>query len=475
MSAHYRLVENYNERDQVRIPPQSIEAEQSVLGGLMLAPTTLWKVTDRLTAADFYRRDHQHIFQAILALADKQQPYDAVTLGDWFESQGLAEQVAGGAYLIELASTTPSAANIVAYAEIVAGKAMQRRLIEAGTEIIADGFDPQGRDVAEVLADAQSRIVELQPKQRGGLQRAGDSLGEWYTDLQRRYDAGDRMTGMPTPWHEINIATHGLQSGELTLIAARPSMGKSVMCLQLATFGALRGKRVAFFSLEMTRAQIHRRNIAALSSVPHDWLLAPHDGEDHWGAMASAIRELKGASLYVDDTSDLTIAQVMARARMLHLQEPVDLLVIDHIHDFKIRADQARFEYGRIAQGIKTLAKEFNCPAVGLAQLNRNVTARADKTPTLSDLRESGELEQKGDLILFLHREDYYDANAMPGVVKVIIAKGRDIEAGKTIHLRNDYAHMALRDWEGPPPVAPAQSAQARKRADRWGPLAAGV
>lgn len=467
MNAQLRPVPDYDAVGSARVPPQSINAEQSVLGGLMLSPSSLWKVSDLLTEQDFYRRDHQLIYRAILELADKKQPYDAVTLGEWFEAQGLAEQVADCAYLIELASTTPSAANIGAYAEIVAGKALQRRMIEAGTEIVAAGFDPQGQDVAEMLADAQARIVELQPKQRGGLQRAGDSLGEWYTDLQRRYEAGDRMTGMPTPWCELNKATHGLQSGELTLIAARPSMGKSVMGLQLATFAALRKKRVALFSLEMTRQQCHRRNIAALSNVPHDWLLAPHDGEDHWGAMASAIRELKALNLYIDDTSDLTIAQVMARARILHLQEPLDLIVVDHIHDFKINAKEARFEYGKIAQGLKTLAKEFNVPVVGLAQLNRNVTGRADKTPNLADLRESGELEQKGDLILFLHREDYYDANAMPGVVKVVLAKGRDIEAGKTIHLKNDYAHMALRDWEGSLPFMPTHAKQ-KTTADRW-------
>lgn len=473
MNAQLRYIPEPDPRDvtQLRVPPQSVEAEQAVLGGLMLAPTALWRVADLLTAADFYRRDHQLIFQAITELADKKQPYDAVTLGDWFEAKGQAEQVAGGAYLIELASTTPSAANIVAYAELVAGKALQRRLIDAGTEIVAAGFDPQGQDVAEILADAQSRIVELQPKQRGGLQNSADSLNDWYEDLQRRYAAGNRMTGLETPWCELNKATHGLQSGELTLIAARPSMGKSIMGLQQAAFSALRGKRVAYFSLEMTKQQCHRRNIAALGNIPHDWLLAPHDGDDHWGGMASAIRQLKGTKLYVDDTADLTIAQVMARARMLHLQEPIDLLVVDHIHDFKIKADQARFEYGRIAQGLKTLAKEFNCPVIGLAQLNRNVTSRGDKTPNLSDLRESGELEQKGDLILFLHREDYYDASAMPGVVKVILAKGRDIEAGKTIHLRNDYAHMALRDWEGALPFIPAseERTRAKRSADRWG------
>lgn len=451
--------------EAVRVPPQSVQAEAAVLGGLMIAPKTLPIVQELVATEDFYRADHQAIYRAILALSDARKPFDAVTVMDWLEANG------GGAepgYLIELATTTPSAANVKAYATIVADKAILRRLIDAGTGIVNDGYAPEGRDTADILADAQAAIVAMQPKQRGGLQVAGDSLGDWFNDLQRRYESGDRITGMPTPWHAVNAHTHGLQSGELCILAARPSMGKSIAGLNIALFAALRGKRTALFSLEMTRRQINRRNIASLADVPHDWLLAPHDGEEeYWNRVSSALEQIKPAKLYVDDTSDLTIGQVMARARSMHLQEPVELLVVDHIHDFKIKAEQARFEYGRIAQGLKTLAKEFNCPVVALAQLNRNVNQRSDKRPNMADLRESGELEQKGDLILFLHREDYYDANThLKGVVELIVAKGRDIEAGKTIHLSNDYAHMALRDWDGPIPQAPVVTQS--KRSERW-------
>lgn len=457
--------------EQVRVPPQSIEAEQAVLGGLMLAPKALCRVRDLLTEGDFYRRDHQLIYHAICELADATppKPFDPVTLVDWFKAQGLDEQVQGGAYVVELANNTWSAANIVAYAQIVADKATLRRLIDVGTEIVNDGFQPEGRSTEDILANVQSAIVAMQPKQRGGLQPAADSLNDWFEDLQRRYEANDRMTGLPTPWHEVNQHTHGLQPGELCLLAARPSMGKSIAGMNLALFSALRGKRTAVFSLEMNRRQIHRRNIASLSNVPHDWLLAPHGGEEeYWDRVASAVKQIKSAKLHIDDTADLTIGQVMARARTLHLQEPIELLVVDHTHDFKIKTDQARFELGRVAQGLKTLGKEFNCPVVALAQLNRNVNNRADKRPNMADLRESGELEQKGDLILFLHREDYYDKEThLRGVVELIVAKGRDIEAGKTIHLRNDYAHMALRDWEGPLPIAPIVSKP--KTADRWG------
>lgn len=463
-----------NPVEALRVPPQSMESERAVLGGLMIAPKSLWRVQELLSDSDFYRRSHGLIWRGINELAEKKQPFDAVTLADWFAAKGLLDEVEQGAYLVELASTTPSAANVVAYAEIVRDKALLRQMIDVGTGIANEAFSPAGRDTLDLLADAQSAIVAMQPKQRGGLQVAGDSLGDWFEDLQRRYEVGDRITGMVTPWCEVNKATHGLQPGELCLLAARPSMGKSVAGLNLALFAALRQKRVALFSLEMTRRQINRRNIASLSDVPHDWLLAPSKGDEdaelYWDRVTDALRQIKPARLYVDDTADLTIGQVMARARTLHMQDPIDLLVVDHIHDFKIKADQARFEYGRIAQGLKTLAKEFNCPVVALAQLNRNVNTRADKRPNLADLRESGELEQKGDLILFLHREDYYDKDThLRGVVELIVAKGRDIEAGKTIHLRNDYSHMALRDWEGPLPSAPVIETKAKRTASRWG------
>ncbi|MBV7475371.1 replicative DNA helicase [Pseudoxanthomonas sp. PXM05] len=458
--------------EEARVLPHRIDAERAVLGGLMLAPEALWQVQAILTPEDFYRQDHQMILRGIEALAERKKPFDAVVLADWFESLGQAELVDNGAYLTELSCTTPSAANIVAYAEIVAEMALRRRVIEVGTEIVGQGFDTTSGDAGEVLANAQVRVSALLPKQRGGLSLASDSLKDWFKDLERRFEAKGGITGTPWPWSAVNAATHGLQDGELTLIAGRPSMGKSIAGLNLALMNACRGVRTAVFSLEMSRAQINRRNIASLGNVPHNWLLAPSEDEDHWGAVSAALRQLKEASLYVDDTPDLTIVQLMARARSLHMKERIRLLVVDHIHDFKVKAQEARFEYGRIAQGMKTLAKEFNCPVVGLAQLNRALATRTDKRPTMSDLRESGELEQKADVIAFLHREDYYNRETyLKGVVELIIAKGRDIEAGKTIYLRNDFAHMALRDWEGEVPVAELSPAK-RAAGERWGKVA---
>lgn len=444
-----------------RVPPQSVTAEQSVLGGLMIRAEAWPLVSDLLTDADFYRRDHALIWRAISEMAGKGRPFDAVTLGEWFESQGQAELVAGGAYLVELASTTPSAANIAAYAEIVRDKSILRRLIEAGTGMVDDGFQPAGRDVSEILSSATRAVSELQPAQRGGLRLAADTLSPWFERFTALYERGDRLTGMATQWAEFNSATHGLQPSTLYLIAARPSMGKSVFGLNLAMFAALRGQTVGLFSLEMSVFDCHNRNVSALSGVPHDWLVSPDKSADdeYSTRMMPAIRDLKGAPLFIDDTASLTVRQFEARARRMHQRQPLGLLVVDHIHDFRIDPKLARFEYGAIAQAGKNLAKEWGIPVVMLAQLNRNVTGRSDKRPTLGDLRESGELEQKGDVICFLHREDYYDTpdkqTHLQGVVELHFAKGRNIRAGERINLRNRFDVMRLDDWEGDLPSAP--------------------
>ena len=457
LSALYR---NDSRVEQLRVPPQSTQAEQAVLGGLMLRAEAWPLVADLLTDEDFYRRDHALIWQAIRALAEAGKPFDAVTVGEWFEAKGEAATVENGAYLTQLASTTPSAANIVAYAEIVGEKSRLRKMIGLGTDLVNDGFQPEGRTFAEILSGAQQRIVELQPAQRGGLQHVSESMGAWFARFNDLYESGQRMTGLPTPWAEFNRVTHGLQPKNLYLIAARPSMGKSVVGLSLALFSALRGKTTGFFSLEMGRDDCHNRNVSSLSGVPHDFLVAPSkkdDEQDVYSArMYSAIRDIQKSPLYIDDTPSLTVRQFEARARRMHQRNPLDLLVVDHIHDFAIDPKLARFEYGVIAQACKNLAKEWHIPVIALAQLNRNVTGRGDKRPTLADLRESGELEQKGDVIVFLHREDYYDENThLKGVLEMHFAKGRNLRAGERISLRHRFDMMRVEDWDGDFPQAP--------------------
>jgi replicative DNA helicase len=449
----------------VRMPPHSVEAEQAVLGGLMLAPQAWSLVSDVLTDEDFYRRDHKRIFRSIRELAETGKPFDVVTLGERFEAHGELELVGDGAYLIELASTTPSAANVAAYAEIVREKATRRKLVGYGMNVADAAFACDGRDVAELLTEAGQQLGEMQPAQRGGLMLAADSLKSWFSEFTARCEIGARITGLPTPWHDFNEATHGLQPSTVYVIAARPSMGKSVAGLNIATFTALRGKTVGLFSLEMSQHDCHTRNIASQAEVPHDWLMTPANATDegYTARMLPVIADLKAAPLYIDDTAGITVRQFEARARRLHYRTPLDLLLVDHIHDFKIDAKQARFEIGAIVQAGKTLAKEWGIPVVLFAQLNRNVAGRAERRPTLTDLRESGEIEQKADVIAFLHREDYYDTpeskTHLQGVVELHIAKGRNVRAGARINLRNRFDQMRLDDWEGPLPQAPVQEA----------------
>lgn len=439
--------------EHLRVPPHAIDAEQNVLGGLMLANDQLPKVSDWLAPEDFYRQQHQEIYRAILAL----KTVDPITLGDWFEAQGKAELVENGAYLGDIASRTASAANVVAYAEIVKQKSQLRQAIEIGHELQSAGFQPEGRGADEIAADATRRLQEIRGSTKGGgLLLASDGLNDWYEDLIRRYEQDSCVTGLPYPWAAVNAVTHGLQPGELTIIAARPSMGKSIMGLNLALMTALRGDNTALFSLEMTTRQVNRRNISALESVPYSWLLAPGKDQsdiDWTPHVSNAIRQLKGASLLIDESAGLSIDKIVARARRAHMQKPIKLLVLDHMHEVALPGKRdTRFEVGAIADAGKMLAKEFDCPAVWLAQLNRSLENRADKRPTMADLRESGEIEQKADVIWFLYREDYYqrtNTNWTPRHdVELILGKGRDLEVGAPIVLREDYRHMALRDWD---------------------------
>ena len=440
--------------------PHSPDAERAVLGAVMLSPNAWVRVMDLLTEDDFYLHSHKLIWRAIVSCAEQKRPFDAVTLMDWFSSSDQGKYVGNGSYLIELASQTPSAANIQAYAEIVSEMSMRRRLAGFGREATSAATAQDGRSISEILTAVGQQFAAIQPVQQGGLQLAANSIKSWWDEITHRYAQKTHITGLPTQWKKLNQAIHGLQPATLYLIAARPNMGKSVAGLNLAMFTALRGQTVGLFSLEMGQHDCHTRNVSALGNVPHDWLLAPGetaDSELYFARLLPTITKLKSAPLYIDDTPSLTVTQFEARARRMHYKTPLDLLIVDHIHDFKIDAKQARFEFGAIAQAGKTLAKEFNIPVVMLAQLNRNLTNRTDcRRPTLADLRESGELEQKADVVLFLHREDYYDTpdkkTHLQGVVEMHIAKGRNIKSGERIYLCNRFDEMRLDDWEGPLP-----------------------
>ncbi|OHE83272.1 MAG: replicative DNA helicase [Lysobacterales bacterium RIFOXYA1_FULL_69_10] len=424
--------------DQLRVPPQSVEAEQAVLGGLMLAPDAYDRVADQLNDQDFYRRDHQLIFRAIRELAEKGKPFDAVTLGEWFESMGQSELVAGGAYLIELASTTPSAANIVAYAEIVRDKAVLRQLIEVGTTIVNDGFQPDGRESGEILASAEQQvfaIAEAGAKGKTDFTAMNKALSEAFDVLQTRYAAGGSVTGLPTGYTEFDEMTAGLQPTDLLILAARPAMGKTTFALNIAEHAAIRTKKaVAVFSMEMSASQLALRLISSNGRVNAQRLRSGQLEDEDWSRVTSAIRMLKEAKIFIDDTPGLSPEALRAKARRLKREHDLGLVVIDYLQLMSVPGNNENraTEISEISRGLKHLAKELNVPVIALSQLNRSLETRADKRPVMADLRESGAIEQDADVIVFIYRDDYYNKENSPdkGLAEIIIGKQRNGPTG---------------------------------------------
>lgn len=434
----------------LRSPPCSIDSEQAVLGGLMLAPDALVQVMGMLVPEDFYRRDHQLIYRAILELDEKKQPFDAVTLGDWFELQGISEEVAGGAYLVELASTTPSAANIEAYAEIVRDRGVLRMLIDIGTGIVNDGFQSGGRPVRDLVADATTKINALSGNTKiGGPVTMREAGGIWYEKLQERRSNPDLHMGLLTPWTDLNKLLHGFLPGDLVILAGRPSMGKSAVAINIAVAAALARKRGIYFSLEMSNHSIFNRAVAAVGNVPLSWLRSPEDSElseQYWSRIGSATSQLRDAPLLIDETPAINQAQIVARAKREHRRKPLDFIAVDHVHLMALPGKtKEATEVGNITASLKALGKELGIPVIALAQLNRGLENRTSKRPVMADLRESGAIEQDADVIIFVYRDDYYAhaenrASEAPGVVELIIAKQREGETG-TVYLQNKLGY----------------------------------
>lgn len=449
--------------DEIALPANE-SAEQSVLGALMLKPEALPLVADWLKPEAFYIAKHKALFQAISELAGKGEACDAVTMGEWLEAQGLAEVVGGVGYVLQLANTTPTAANIVAYAEIVAEKHRLRTAMQIGSELIAAAGARSAESTA-IAGAAVQRLAGLQSATlRGGLVPARAGVKSWFADLHRKYESGHVVTGVGTPWENLNEATHGFQPGELVMLAGRPSMGKSIFGDSIALHEAIRcgiaGRgQVAVFALETTREKLVRRAVSRIASVPHDWLAAPRRGaedESWWPRIADAAKTIAEARLLVDETPRLTAPEICARARRAALQDAVTLVVVDHAHIVGIPGKNITHEIGEVSAALKGLAKVLNCPVIALGQLNRAVEGRSNRRPTMADLRGSGNLEQDADVILFVHREDYYDADThLRGVVEMDLAKGRDLRNGVKLYFRNEYEFMRAVEWEGAIPQAP--------------------
>ena len=425
--------------EQLRVPPNSIEAEQAVLGGLMLAPEAYDRINDKLTPNDFYRRDHQLIYRAIGELAERNRPFDAVTLGEWFESQGHMELVAGGAYLVELASTTPTAANITAYAEIVRDKAVMRQLIEVGTEIVNDAFQPEGKESDEMLAVAEQKvfaIAEQGARGRTDFVAMNDALKDAFEVLRVRSESGGTVTGLPTGYTEFDMMTAGLQPTDLVILAARPAMGKTTLALNMAEYAAIKSKKaVAIFSMEMSAGQLAMRLISSVGRINATRLRTGQLEDEDWSRVTSAIRILKDqAKVFIDDTPGLSPDVLRSKARRLKREHDLGLIVIDYLQLMSVPGNNENraTEISEISRSLKGLAKELNVPVIALSQLNRSLETRTDKRPVMADLRESGAIEQDADMIVFIYRDDYYNKETSPdkGLAEIIIGKQRSGPTG---------------------------------------------
>ncbi len=423
--------------DTLRVPPHSIDAEQAVLGGLMLDERAWERIADKLNEEDFYRKDHRLIYRALTELSEKNMPCDAVTLGEWFESNRLAEMVGGSSYIMQLANSTPSAANIVAYAEIVREKSILRQLIDAGTEITGDGFQPEGRSTQEILEGAEQkvfRIAESGARGRKSFVAMRAAVKEAFQILHQRYESKGSVTGLATGFADLDELTAGLQPSDLIIVAARPSMGKTALAVNFAEHAAMRSKKaVAIFSMEMSASQLAFRLISSLGRINQQHLRTGDIQEEEWPRVTSAITMLSDAKIFIDDTPALSPAELRARARRLKREHDLGLIVIDYLQLMAVPGNKENraTEISEISRGLKALAKELNIPVIALSQLNRSLEQRTDKRPVMADLRESGAIEQDADVILFIYRDEYYNPESSDkGLAEIIIGKQRNGPTG---------------------------------------------
>lgn len=420
--------------DEIRIPPHSVEAEQAVLGGLMLDNRSWDAIADRLVASDFYRRDHQLIFEAIAERAGKGEPSDAVTLSEWLERKGQADDTGGLVYLAGLVRDTPSAANIRAYADAVRERSTLRRLISVGGEIAASAYDPEGREATELVDEAERRVFEIAEagnKAGSGFIPLKDELGKVIDRLDMLHQNSGSLTGVSSGFNKLDDMTAGLQKGDLIVIAGRPSMGKTTFALNIAENAAFGPKqyKVGIFSMEMSREQLAFRMISSLGRVDQSHLRTGKFGDEEWSRINTAINMMKAASIYIDDTGALTPTEVRARARRLKREHGLDLIVLDYLQLMQVAGtkENRATEISEISRSLKALAKELKVPVIALSQLNRSVEQRTDKKPVMSDLRESGAIEQDADLIMMIYRDEVYDPNTTrKGIADIIIAKQRN-------------------------------------------------
>ncbi len=420
------------ENRPLRIMPNNQEAEQSVIGSMILDKNAIATVLEKLQADDFHRDGHKIIFQAILDLFTKDTPIDLVTLADHLKSIDKLEYVGGISYLTEIASSVPTTLNLVSYINIVSDKSMLRKLIRASTEIMDDSYTKQD-EVNVVVEEAEKRIFNIAEKRNsGGFEAISTILERGFVEIERVYNNKGTTTGVSTPFPELDRMTSGFQKGDMVLIAARPSMGKTTFALNLAEHAALReGKSIAIFSLEMGMDQLAYKFLCSEANVELTKLRNGDLDDRDWENIARASGPLSQAKIYIDDTAGISVTEMRSKCRRLKLEQGIDLILIDYLQLMSGKGESRQQEVSEISRSIKALAKEMQCPVIALSQLSRAPEQRADHRPMLSDLRESGSIEQDADLVMFLYRDEYYNQDTEDkNIAECIIAKQRNGPVG---------------------------------------------
>ncbi len=418
---------------RLKVPPNSIEAEQSLLGGLMLDALAWDKVADVIISDDFYRKDHRLIFTAIANLIESGSPCDVVTVSEHLDGRGELDGAGGLEYLATLTNETAGAANARAYAKILRERSTLRALISAGNEIAGSAFTTDGRTAAEVLENAEKMVFDIAEKGnrgRKGFMSLKDILPAAVDRIDLLHQSDGDITGVSTGYTEFDKLTAGLQPGDLVIIAGRPSMGKTTLAVNIAENAAIGAKvPTAIFSMEMPAQQLAFRMISSLGRVDQTHLRTGKFPDEDWSRINTAVQLMSEAPIYIDDTPGLAPSEIRARARRLQREHGVGLIVVDYLQLMQVHGttENRATEISEISRGLKALAKELECPVIALSQLNRSVEQRTDKRPVMSDLRESGAIEQDADLIVFIYREEVYNPDTpRKGVADIAIAKQRN-------------------------------------------------
>jgi len=419
----------------IKLPPYSVEAERSVVGGLMLDPNAWDRVSELVVADDFYRPEHQQIFAVIAKLADESEPIDVVTIGEKLDKRGELEHVGGMAYLIEMAEATPSSANIGSYADIVRERSLLRRLISTTNEISTRAFHPEGLTAAEVLDEAERKIFQIAEggDKKGGPRIVSDILSATVDKIDELYHQEGAITGLSTGFSDLDDMTSGLQKSDLVIVAGRPSMGKTTFAMNLVENAAMISDLpVVVFSLEMPSEQLMMRMLSSLGRIDQTRMRSGQLLQEDWDKLMSAVKMLKDRKLFIDDTAGISPTEMRSRVRRIareHGDGKVAMIMIDYLQLMQIPGytEGRTNEISEISRSLKSIAKEMECPVVALSQLNRSLENRPNKRPVNSDLRESGAIEQDADIISFVYRDEVYNEDTpYKGVAEIIIGKQRN-------------------------------------------------